>query len=519
MRSLPQAIKRKHLAAAALAIIAITATTLITHNEEPTPFTLTLPPTNPQDMTTEQRLEDYEYLYAMVESNYPYLKLKERTHGTSWLDRKASAQQKIRDATTNREFLEIIIEEVNALQNRHTHVTDPNTVQQYQAQYRDWAPMNQVFTEQVAEANQNWRNPYYDITYTKNNARYDVEIVYDMGEYILATRQGSRETQYGTNLTVTKVNGTPIHQAITTCNAYIDHDHKRGKPYVWAITPGCFGPDAVFTTRDPDGDEANHTFPTVLGAQPRTNFYPAPNLMTTKHPNISTAYIYLKTFDPSTVRNLYPEIHGFLKEVEDYSYLIIDIRGNTGGSFTSWIEALVEPLLREDTTHEYYLAYRDDPYIQSFHSQWLTTHQQVPKTRLQSLPPEAQGPGYTVYDFSSTYTATHHTSYNGQTILLTDRTVYSAAEGFTNFCKQTGFATIVGTTSGGDGFYVWPLYLVLPHSKLVVTMTSSMSLDRQGRANEEARTQPDIYIETSITDHNKLIDHVLHMIETGTFPG
>jgi len=52
-----------------------------------------------------------------------------------------------------------------------------------------------------------------------------------------------------------------------------------------------------------------------------------------------------------------------------------------------------------------------------------------------------------------------------------------------------------------------------------VTMTSSMSLDRQGKANEEARTQPDIIIETTVTDHNRLIDHVLNMIETGTFPG
>lgn len=128
----------------------------------------------------------------------------------------------------------------------------------------------------------------------------------------------------------------------------------------------------------------------------------------------------------------------------------------------------------------------------------------MPKVHFKELPPEAITKDYIIYNFSTTYTPTRQINFNGQIILLTDRTVYSAAEG-----------ARAGTTSGGDGFFVWPVYAVLPHSKLVITMTSSMSLDSQGRANEETRTTPDIIKETPITDHTQLIEYTLRLIEQG----
>jgi len=49
----------------------------------------------------------------------------------------------------------------------------------------------------------------------------------------------------------------------------------------------------------------------------------------------------------------------------------------------------------------------------------------------------------------------------------------------------------------------------MPNSKLVITMSSSVSLDRTGRANEEARTQPDVYHESPLMDLDELKDFVL----------
>jgi disulfide oxidoreductase YuzD len=496
-----------------ITIITLTAIIFLkppqTPTEEPQEFTLTLPQTHPSELTTQHYLEDYQYLCTMIETNYPYLTLKNRTLHKDWLDRRPTTTAKLQNCTTNTEFLSIITREITALQNRHTHLLTPAEVQEYHTVYADISFMAQVFSEEVAEANQYWQSSYLDHYYTTTK-RYPVEIMYDRGNYIITNRQGSTRTQYGTNLTLTHINNTPVNEAIKTADTYIDHDPIRDQPYTWTITPAAF-PDATLTLQHPNGTQFTLTPPTVYGSQ-KTNFYPAPNLITRKYPNTSTAYIYIKTFDPPTIQELTPTIHQFLQETHDYQYLIIDIRGNTGGAFRSWLNTIVRPLIEKPTLHEYYLGYRNDPYIKSFHNQWLENSEPVPKNHFNELPPELNTPNYLLYNSSTTYNPENTINHTAKRILLTDRTVYSAAEGFTNFCKQTDFATIIGTTTGGDGFFIWPVYIVLPHSKLVITATSSMSLDNQGRANEETRTTPDIIHETNITDHQELIDYTLRLI-------
>jgi len=507
--------KRRQLLA--LTLIIATAIVIVGYREpsdedQPAGFAVTVYPTHPSQLTTEHYMEDYQHLYSIIETNYPYLALKERTHGANWLDRKEAATEKIRACKDNQEFLEIIAGEVSALQNRHTGLLHPNEVREYCTRYQNVSFMAEIFNDQVAEANVYWSHHF-----SSPDRRYPVEILYDRGRYIVVNRQGGTATRYGVNLTVTEIDGAPIHDAIKNAETYIDYDHIRGRLYAWAITPECFPPDAVFNVAHPNGTMKHRVFPTVYGS-PRTNFYPAPDLITRKHRDQSAAYMYVKTFDPETVQRITPAIHGFLNETRDYRYLIIDIRGNTGGAFHSWLTAIVEPLLKAPVLHEYYLAYRNDPYIMGFHGQWLGDKEPVPKNHFTELPPEVDTPQYSVYNGSDTYQPANTINHTAKRILLTDRTVYSAAEGFTNFCKQTGFATIIGTHSGGDGFFIWPNYVVLPHSKLVVTMTSSMSLDRQGRANEEARTTPDIVHETSITDHELLIEYTLKLIEQEGIP-
>jgi len=496
-------------------IIAIITTILFLETpqkptEEPLEFTLNLPQTNPSELTTQHYLEDYQYLCEMIETNYPYLTLKNRTHHKDWLDRKNLTTAQLQVCNSNTEFLEIVTTEITALQNRHTHLLTPIEVQEYHTTYTNTLFMAQIFSEEVAEANQYWQSYYLDHYYTTNK-RYPIEIIYNKGQYIITNRQGSTNTKYGSNLTLTHINNAPVHEAIKTADAYIDQEPIRDQQYIWSITPTAFK-DANLTILHPNGTQVALTLPTIYGT-PRTNFYPAPNLITKKYPNISTAYIYIKTFDPSTIQEITPTIHRFLQETSEYDYLIIDIRGNTGGAFQSWLDAIVCPLLKAPSLHEYYLGYRNNPYIMSFHNQWLENREPVPKEHFNELPPEINTPRYSVYNSSTKYPPENTINHTAKRILLTDRTVYSAAEGFTNFCKQTGFATIIGTTSGGDGFFIWPVYIVLPHSKLVITMTSSMSLDKQGKANEETRTTPDIIHETNITNHQELIDYTLQLIK------
>jgi len=60
---------------------------------------------------------------------------------------------------------------------------------------------------------------------------------------------------------------------------------------------------------------------------------------------------------------------------------------------------------------------------------------------------------------------------SGKIILLVDGITFSATDAFALFCKETKFAEIYGTPTGGDGISDSPIFYVLPNSKLVIRFT------------------------------------------------
>ena len=80
----------------------------------------------------------------------------------------------------------------------------------------------------------------------------------------------------------------------------------------------------------------------------------------------------------------------------------------------------------------------------------------------------------------------------GRIWVLVDESVYSASESFAMFCQQTGFATLVGRQTGGDGIGIDPVYLQLPNSGILVQYTPLFGLNPDGSSNEEVGTTPDL---------------------------
>ncbi len=54
--------------------------------------------------------------------------------------------------------------------------------------------------------------------------------------------------------------------------------------------------------------------------------------------------------------------------------------------------------------------------------------------------------------------------FDGKIYLIVNNKVYSAAESFASFCKDSDFATLVGGTTGKDGIGTNPLVFSLPNS-------------------------------------------------------
>jgi hypothetical protein len=469
-------------------------------------FEITIYPINPEDLGVDEWLEDFEYLYNYIEDNYPYLTVKNRSHGFNWLDLKNYFIDQIQNAEDNDDFLKIIFSAVNALQNRHTFVMNPDLVQLNYNTFKDDELVSQVFTEEVYDAAAYWLSSYDSAMHDKYGRKYDLSIIYEKGEYVVFNYNSSWETTFGNRTIITHVDGIPVDTAIlsTYDKDYLDYDFYRSKNYVWSIDARHFGYDASYTIRNSTGYETDVKFGSGLGYSELPYYYPGTAVNYTKFESDSIGYLYVSKFYGSGVENAFPDILNFCAEIENYDHLILDIRGNTGGFYSFWREGIVRPLIDDSFLHVLHSAYRTGKYVNYIQGNYLTD--EVSKNDFDYLPPEVKTKDYKIYKFWQTIDPSGSLNFTGEIHLLIDNIVYSAAEGFLHFCKTSNFVdTIYGIPSGGDGLMIWPLYFVLPNSKLVINSACSLGLNPDGYANEEYRTQPDVFYESSYGDWDELI--------------
>lgn len=478
--------------------------------EEETGFHVYLTDISPADMGTEERLEDFNYLFNIIKENYPFLSIKERRLGYNWLDLKSEFEDRISNAVDNQEFLTILFDILQALQNLHTHLVYPGDISLYRDFFNsvDLYPYNETFSEEIEFANAYWISRYWTSRNLKHGRSFEVLMTYVNGEYLLVDGYGDWVENYGNGSKVLAVDSVPIDDAIENAyiEDYLDWDFIRNKPHCWYITPQTFRPEAVFTIRNTTGHEKDVTFSygSYVYANPLS--YPVERLYTELLKDETIGYVYLQSFFNDYIEIDYPELVEFYDEIENCTHLIIDIRGNGGGNTYYSLNNIIFPLAKERLNYKSYMAFRTGDYVQYFReaigvSAWAN------KSLIGNLPSEVQTDDFDLYNTTYYTNPQATTDFDGEIILLTDGFVYSAAESFASFCKHSGFATLYGSTTGGDGIGITPMYYVLPNSKLVIRISCAMGLDETGQANEEVRTQPHFVYESAYGNWSELIDY------------
>ena len=185
-------------------------------------------------------------------------------------------------------------------------------------------------------------------------------------------------------------------------------------------------------------------------------------------------------------------------EAEGYTDCIVDIRGNGGGDTAYWTNNIVAPNISTPLFNTNYALSKGPETASYFAACGITTLPiaELPVGELPALHPDDLD-GITCYQhFSSGTVPTQDAPlFTGRFWLLVDARNYSASEAFAVFCKGTGFATLVGTRTGGDGIGFNPLLTALPNSGIVFRFSVLNGLNPDGSCNEEYGTTPDIVIE------------------------
>lgn len=214
-----------------------------------------------------------------------------------------------------------------------------------------------------------------------------------------------------------------------------------------------------------------------------------------------TAYLEIKSFRFENIETDRLKLKKFFEKISEYPNLIIDIRENSGGSDMYWQELIISPNLSEaKTSKRYYLIRQSDmtiPFIKAkFDDDSILPIETLPnfdKINKENLSLFSRY----VLDQETIYPSKNANGFNGKVWVLTSHKVYSSSENFVMFCKNTDFATLVGTPTGGDGGVADPILFSLPNSGLIIRFSMFYGLNSDGTGNEANGTIPDITIVNS----------------------
>ncbi len=470
-----------------------------------------------KELTSKEKLEDFRYLYKIVDENYPYFQVVQRKTGYDWRKQKKEFEAMITSTKDDMEYYLALNKIVSLMQNGHTHILDPITYQEFKKVYCDRV---EVYMDDWSSVLKNKmaveKYPYWYTVLSRKYSYYGIPILfrYIEGKYAVIDDGNLREqNSIEEGDILIKVNGRAIDEYVSslTDKYYLQYDEKRKKLNLPTLYLDTEGPAEMELTLMGAAGEYEVKVKSEMGA----NFYAnnngeaiekRENLELIKLEDKKVAYIYVASMDTLNEYSDRMKIYDFLCSVKDYPYLIIDIRGNGGGSTNYWINNLIKPLIKEEKTIENYVLLKGGSFSKRlfegrFGDYYKYTYPIDNLPSNNNYPKEVYSEFKRFVSFKDTIVPANRVDFNGKIYLLVDGYVYSAAESFAVCVKSMGFATLVGTCTGGDGLSMDPGLIMLPNSGLIMRFPWQMALNDDGTCNEETHTTPQVYVEQSLQDY------------------
>lgn len=229
-------------------------------------------------------------------------------------------------------------------------------------------------------------------------------------------------------------------------------------------------------------------------------------------PELKTAILRIPSFDLDNLKEDSLKISKFLYLASNYKYIIIDIQENKGGSSFYWREGIVNRLINHPLHFKRCFIFKNGKHNNSFFSHERTINWNL--ELLPSLPLSFQTDTFKVIEEATTFYPSFPIPFKGKILILTDSTVFSAADEFAYFAQNTSWATIVGETTGGGGIGTDPVLVRLPFSGILIRYPALAGLNADGSLH--SGTIPEIEIKGKNSDER--LGKLISMIKLLKYP-
>ena len=196
------------------------------------------------------------------------------------------------------------------------------------------------------------------------------------------------------------------------------------------------------------------------------------------------------------------DIINAIKEYPEAEHIVFDIAMNGGGSEMYWVQNLVAPF-----GEDYYFPMRMYSKDTPLNRQILESRGGYRRTaELQDAPAWAEELGLELFHKDSIIVmGWPGIRSSAKRWVLVGPGVYSAAENFVNFCQRSGWATVAGTHTSGDGIGIDPVLVLLPDSGLLFRFSMVAGEKPDGGMSIEG-SEPDLILPGS--DLSDMLDYL-----------
>ena len=240
-----------------------------------------------------------------------------------------------------------------------------------------------------------------------------------------------------------------------------------------------------------------YSLPTESGSPDGNGLGYLPPVKVTWYADCSTLCITVRTFAHEAVERDRDVIWQAIAQYPDAENIVFDISNNSGGDTGYWMANIVAPF-GEDQAFDLRMYYRDSPrnrlYVDAIVDAFFA--ESLPLEEVEAPAAWAEELGLdSVIVGELQIKGTPKIQSNAKRWVIVNGVVYSSAEAFVCFCKSTGWATVIGTQTGGDGVGFDPALLLLPNSGLLVRFSIVAGESPGGGMNIEG-TAPDVELKT-----------------------